>query len=78
MIKNNEYLEAFENQLAANETVDFARNLQIYEAMWQEAVGLGILPLLDPYDGLENDIPLANILNRLPRTDRSPDCGKDV
>ena len=64
MVKNKEYLEAFENQLAADEKVDFSRNLEIYEAMWQHAVELGLFPLKDPYDGMEDDIRLAKILNR--------------
>jgi len=71
MIKDREYLEAFEKQLLIDETVDFTRNLEIYEAMWQEAVELGILPLKDPFDGVEDDIYLAKILNRLPRANGS-------
>lgn len=69
MIKNKEYLEAFENRLAAEEKVDFFKNLQIYEALWRQAVTLGIFPLKDPYDGVEDDIRLARILNRLPQGD---------
>ena len=56
MIKNREYLEAFED-----------RNLEIYEALWQQAVTLGIFPLKDPYDGVEDDVHLAKILSRLPQ-----------
>jgi hypothetical protein len=67
MIKNKEYLETFENQLAAEEKVDFFKNLVIYEALWHQAVTLGIFPLKDPYDGVEDDIRLARILSRLPQ-----------
>lgn len=69
MIKNKKYLEAFENQLAAEEKVDFKKNLEIYEALWHEAVTLGVFPLKDPYDGVEDDIHLAKILSRLPQGD---------
>ncbi|HLP59218.1 MAG TPA: hypothetical protein VK186_10330 [Candidatus Deferrimicrobium sp.] len=41
------------------------RNLGIYEALWQEAVELDIFPLKDPFDGVEDDIHLAKMLNRL-------------
>jgi hypothetical protein len=69
MIKNKEYLEEFEKQLAAKEKVDFFKNLEIYEALWHEAETLGIFPLKDPYDGVEDDIRLAKILSRLPQRD---------
>lgn len=69
MIKNKEYLEAFENRLTAEEKVDFFKNLEIYEALWHQAVQLGILPLKDPYDGVDDDIRLARILKRLPQRD---------
>jgi hypothetical protein len=69
VIKNKEFLEAFENQLAAEEKVDFFKNLEIYEALWHQAVTLGIFPLKDPYDGVEDDIRLARILSRLPQRD---------
>lgn len=67
MIKNREYLEAFEDQLLVEEKVDFFKNLEIYEALWQQAVTLGVFPLKDPYDGVEDDVHLAKILSRLPQ-----------
>jgi hypothetical protein len=69
VIKNKEYLEAFENRLAAEEKADFFKNLKIYEALWRQALTLGIFPLKDPYDGVEDDIRLARILSRLPQRD---------
>jgi hypothetical protein len=66
MIRDKEYFMEFEKKLLEEGKTDFARNLEIYEAMWLEAVELGILPLKDPYDGLEVDIRLAKILNRQP------------
>lgn len=66
MIKDSKYLEEFEKELAANEKNDLLKNIELYEAMWQEARALGIFPLKDIYDGVEDDIRLANILNRFP------------
>ncbi|MGE5340871.1 MAG: hypothetical protein ACM3SY_05245 [Candidatus Omnitrophota bacterium] len=71
MVKDAEYLEAFERQLAEEEEVDFNKNMEIYEAMYQEAVALGIFPLKDPLDGIEVDIRISRILNRLPPVDPS-------
>jgi len=69
MIKNKEHLEAFEKRLTAEEKVDFFKNLEIYEALWRQAMSLGVFPLKDPYDGLEDDIRLAGILSRLAQRD---------
>ncbi len=72
MKKNWKQLEAFEAQLLVEEKVDFERNLRLYEAMWEEAVALGVFPLSNPYDGLEDDIRLASILNRSHPTTKHP------
>jgi len=69
MIRNKEYLEAFENRLIAEEKIDFARNMEIYEAMYREAVELGIFPLKDPLEGIEAAVRISKILNRLPITE---------
>jgi len=66
MIKNIKYLEEFENAFISKEKNDLLKNLKIYEAMWEEAKTLGIFPLKDPYDGVDDDIRLANILKHLP------------
>ncbi len=73
MIRNKEYLEEFENQLLMGETLDLERNLEIYEALWREAVELGVFPLKDPLDGVEDDIRLARMLNRLRPTSADDD-----
>jgi hypothetical protein len=69
MIRNKEYLEAFEDRLIAEEEIDFARNMEIYEAMYREAVESGIFPLKDPLDGIEVAVRISKILNRLPITE---------
>ena len=66
MIKNANYLEEFEKEFIAGQKNDLLKNLEIYEAMWEMAKALGVFPLKDPYDGVEDDIRLAGILNRLP------------
>lgn len=66
MILDKAYLQEFKDRLIAEEKVDFEANLAIYEAMWQEAVELGVLPSKDPCDGLENAVRISSILNRIP------------
>jgi hypothetical protein len=63
MIRNTEELERFEREYQRSERPDFLRNLQIFEALWEEGVALGILPLKDPLEGLETKILLARALN---------------
>ena len=66
MIKDYKYLEAFEKEIIAKEKNDLLKNLELYEAMWEEAKALGIFPLKDPYDGVEDDVHLAKVLHRCP------------
>lgn len=63
MIKDSQHLEQFENQYKKNTPPDFFRNLEIYEALYEEARALGIFPLKDPLEGLEIKISLAKAVN---------------
>ena len=38
------------------------------EALYQEAVALGVFPLKDPLDGLEVDIRIAKVVNHVSKT----------
>ncbi|HLT46343.1 MAG TPA: hypothetical protein VK002_03870 [Rubricoccaceae bacterium] len=51
--------------LARRDPPDHARNLRIVEALRQEAVALGVWPPDDPLAGLDVDLRLARVLNRL-------------
>ena len=66
MITDVKYLEAFEDALISSHKPDLLTNLKLCEAMWEEAKALGIFPLKDSYDGVEDDIRLAAVLARLP------------
>ncbi len=63
MITDPDALEEFEIELARSTPVDYFKNLEIIEAMYQEAVALGVFPLKDPWDGIETCIKLARDLN---------------
>lgn len=41
----------------------YKKSVKIYEAMWKEAVSLGVMPPKDPLQGIETDIRLAKVLN---------------
>ena len=67
MIRNNEF-QQFEIELLRRGKLDVVRNFQIEEALYQEAVSLGIIPLKNPLDGLEVDIKIARAINRVSKT----------
>lgn len=69
MIKNCEQIREFERGLIRKEKTDVTKNFQIVNAMYQEAVELGIIPMKDPLDGLEIDIRIAEVLNYVPKAD---------
>ncbi len=63
MVKNPRLLVRFENEELKKEKLSYREALKLFEAMWREAVSLGVLPLKDPLEGIETDIKLAKILN---------------
>jgi hypothetical protein len=64
MIRHANTLRRFEEDLIRREPQrSFQESLQLYEAMWKEAVALGVLPLSDPLEGIEADFELARVLN---------------
>lgn len=63
MIKNREQIQKFERELLRKEKIDVTKNFQIVDAMYHEAVELGIIPKKNPLDGLEIDIKIAKIVN---------------
>jgi hypothetical protein len=69
MIKDTKLLAEFENSELRKEKPDYPSALRIFEAMWEEAMLLGVLPLSDPLEGIEVDIKIARILNDVRPTD---------
>jgi hypothetical protein len=63
MIKNTKILEEFEREEIKKEKTNYFKSLKIFEALWNEGVNLGVLPLRDPLDDIETDIRIARILN---------------
>jgi hypothetical protein len=64
MVRDGDTLRHFEEDLIRREPQrSFQEALKLYEAMWKEAVALGVLPLSDPLGGIEADFELARVLN---------------
>jgi len=63
MIQNARLLEELNKAQMRATPPDYFQNLLVFEALYREASALGMLPLKDPMEGIENDIRLARILN---------------
>jgi len=62
MLRRHPLLEAFEaDQL--RRPVSYGENIKVYEALWDEARLLGVLPSKQPLDGIEVDLALARAVN---------------
>ena len=55
--------DAFERELIRREKPDLERNLRLVDALFEEAVELGVFPPRDPLEGLEVDIRIAKVVN---------------
>jgi hypothetical protein len=62
MIRNNEF-QKFEIQFLKREKADIMKNLRMMNALYDEAVTLGIIPLKNPLDGIEVDLKIAKVVN---------------
>jgi hypothetical protein len=64
MKKNIKKLKEFEKEiLLQQDDIPFDEKIKIFEGLWNEGVSLGVLPLKNPFEGIETDIKLAKILN---------------
>lgn len=63
MIRNSKLLNQQQKKFMQEEKTDFLRNLRLVEALYQEARTLGIFPLKNPLEGLDDKIRLAKRLN---------------
>jgi len=68
MKKNLEVYQKFENELIRKEKVDVLRNFRLVDAMYEEAVALGVFPLKDALEGIEVDLKIAKVVNSVSKT----------
>lgn len=64
-VRRRSELLKFEFDFLREEKVDIVRNLHMVEALYKEAVTLGIIPLKNPLDGIEVDLKIAKVVNRV-------------
>lgn len=69
MIADHTAYAQFEKDLIRNRPVDIAQNFRIMDALYAEAVELGVFPLKDPLEGLMNTIlTIAKVVNSVSGT----------
>lgn len=68
MIKDKKYLREFEKKLIRSSKADIANNIRIVEALYKEAVSLGVFPLKNPLEGIEVKIKIAKVINSVSAT----------
>lgn len=62
-IRRRREIEDFEIDFLRKEKVDIARNFRMVEALYKEAVTLGVIPLKNPLDGIDVDLRMAKVVN---------------
>jgi hypothetical protein len=68
MIKDKKYLQEFEKKIIRSKKADIANNIRIVEALYKEAVSLGVFPLKNPLEGIEVKIKIAKVINSVSAT----------
>ena len=62
MIRHDEF-QKFEIEFLRNGKFDLKNKFKILEALYKEAVALGVFPLRDSLEGLDVDIRIAKVVN---------------
>jgi len=63
MITNPRILRKFESEIQRKEKINISKNFRIVDALYDEAVTLGAIPMRNQLDGLEIDIKIAKVVN---------------
>jgi hypothetical protein len=69
MVKNKRILESFEKKVIARTKVDIKKHYRIVNALYREAIALGVLPIKSKKLNIDHKIRLARILNHVSKTD---------
>jgi len=68
LVKNGKAVRRWEVSFLRGDRPDYARNVRIVEALFREAVALGVYPPRDRFSGLETDLKIARAINRVLKT----------
>jgi hypothetical protein len=63
MIKDVKRWREWEAEYIAKTPADYARNVELTQALYEQARALGIFPLVNPLEGLDVKIHLAKVVN---------------
>jgi hypothetical protein len=72
MIRRTRLLDDFERDQIAKSSREVSVNSRVFDALYREAVNLGMLPPRDRLEGIDVHVRIAQFLNRRPpaRKDR--------
>ncbi len=65
MIRNKRKLDEFYRKLNAEENLSYKEAVQIYDALYKEAVALGAISHENIWDGFEVDLRIAKAINKV-------------
>jgi hypothetical protein len=68
MITNYTTYANFEAELIRCTATDIAQNFRIVDALYYEAVELGVFPLKNPLEGLDITLTIAKVVNSVSGT----------
>lgn len=68
LVKNYEAVRNLELELLRRSKADFSSNLRLVEALYREAVLLGVFPPRDKLSGLHVDLEIARVINSVSKT----------
>lgn len=65
MIINTKSLEIFNKTYLQKERISYRRKLKMFDSFYNFAKSLGVLKKIDPWEGIDRDIKIAHLLNKL-------------
>jgi hypothetical protein len=68
LIKNRGAVRNLEKAILRKEQADYSKNIRLVEALYREAVFLGVFPSQDKLSGLDIDIKIARAINSFSKT----------
>ncbi len=69
--KRSAALRAFESERIRSDKMDLDQKYRILDALYEEAVMLGVLPRKDPLEGIEVKIRIAKAVNSVQRSHKT-------
>lgn len=68
MIRNRDAVQRLERAILRKEKPNLAKNLRLIEALYKEAVSLGVFPPRDELLGIEVDMRIAKAVNSVSKS----------